>query len=327
MNKKTFIFFLISLLIGGLLCFPVMASNQNSNQCANIINSKEADGTYDPIYIGVLLTQECANVFVREVPKDAPAIVLHAGFPSAVDGVVPSNRLLEYLLSIVEGGEHEYFNLDGEINSLLDDLAKDDIADASKIANIRDFVLASQEGGDLSRVSDKRRFASYLPIWRNDQQRETFRNTCKEVGCPNPGSAATICKTSDFLALKMQYASSPREVISAFEQCPTSTFDAAFVQSLRKYGMIETFCSSTIQINEIRRRGFIKGSNCTNLIENIGFNSSVTSTDVLAFMRLYKNSQLPKMDPDTFAKNLKTIRGMSPRTASLIENRDLLENK
>ncbi|TWD47025.1 hypothetical protein FB480_11194 [Agrobacterium vitis] len=319
MKKKIIVSVLFAFFVGGAFYLPGMMSKSGNPQCENVLNSRDPDGRYDATYIGVILTEECAKALIKEAPNEAPAIVLQAGFVSAVDGVVSPEQVTEYMQSMVAYGNHQYFKRDKNIISFISNLEKNDGEDAETIDNISDFILASNEDAELPRATDKRRFAEYMPIWRADSQRDAFRKICEEAGCPKSGGVSDICKATDFLALKMQYASNPQEVISAFVQCDFSVFDASFIHSLRRFGMIDTSCSPATQINEIARLGFLKGSNCKAILENIGFSSSVSSTDVIQFARLYLSNSLPKMDPAVFAKNLNRIRGMSPRTASLIE--------
>lgn len=319
MKKKILTSVFVMLIIGCVVYLPGAMGNSANPQCQSILDSREPDGTYDATYIGVLLTQECAKILTEKVPKEAPAIVLQAGFASAVDGVVSPKIVVEYLQSMVMYGNHEYFDRDKNILPFIDKIEKNEGENAEKLENVRDFILASKGERELSRASDKRRFAAYMPIWREDTQREAFRKICEDADCPKSINVANICKATDFLALKMQYASNPQQIISAFVQCKFSVFDAAFIHSLRRFGMIDTSCSPATQINEIARLGFLRGSNCAAFLENIGFSSSVSSTDVIQFARLYLSNRLPKMDPAVFAKNLDRIRGMSPKTASLIE--------
>jgi hypothetical protein len=321
MKKKIIISVLFVFLGGGAFYLPGMMPNSDNNQCQSTINSRESDGTYDPIYIGVLLTQECAKVLIKEKPEEGPVIVLHAGFPSAVDGVVPPERAVEYLENRVRDGDHHYFKLDEDIIPFIDNLKNDESLDSKSLDNIRDFVLSSKEASDQSLISDKQQFAKYLPIWRDEGERVEFQKICADTGCPEPEPVSNICKTNDFFKLKMLYASDPQKVVSAFDQCAFSVRDASYIRSLRKFGMMDTSCSSSMQINEIAKKGFSQVANCRKQLEAIGSLSSVGSTDVLEFARLYLNKQLPEIAPAIFAKNLRTIRGFSPSTATLLENR------
>ncbi|OLP47037.1 hypothetical protein [Rhizobium oryziradicis] len=321
MKRKIIISVLFAFLIGGAFYLPGMMSNSSNPQCQNVLNSREPDGTYDPIYIGVLLTQECAHVLIKEMPEEGPVIVLHAGFPSAVDGVVPPARAVEYLENRVRDGDHHYFKLDEDIILFIDDLKKDEKLDSKSLENIRDFVLSSKEGSDRSQISGKQQLAKYFPIWRDQGERVEFQKICADAGCPQLEPVSNICKTDDFLKLKMLYASDPKKVVSAFDQCAFSVRDASFIRSLRKFGMMDTSCSSSMQINEIAEKGFSQVANCRKQLAAIGTLSSVGSTDVLEFARLYLNKQLPEIAPAVFAKNLRTIRGFSPSTATLLENR------
>ncbi|MEF2074820.1 hypothetical protein [Consotaella aegiceratis] len=271
----------------------------------------------------ILVDADCAKAMAATGKRENAVILLDAGYPSVLVGQFESNDLMLALEQQVDQGDHGFFSTDRSLGSVLQIFADENPDLADQALRVRDFALASQAattGQDTSaEPSDRKRYAMFLPVWQSNKTRENFLRICSEADCGTPPATFNACDVEEMEANKLAYANDPASFMAKAEKCDTSLQNLVFVQALRKFGMIDSSCSPTMQINAVVKTGLEAAASCTGLLKAISEQSAFSSADVVRYYRRVQDSEFT-LPPDVALRNADDIAFISPSIAERLRS-------
>lgn len=296
------------------------ACSSDTNSCPDLSAIRDLASSGDPAGAAVLVTSECAKVLAEGGEEEDAYIAMEAGFISAVVGHIADERLLQALETAMQQGDQGFVSSDTSLPAALRLLAEKDGLLADRILAAHDFVLAAQTvtpgHSAQGKPADPARFALFLPVWRDDMARKTFLSFCEREDCGPVSMALDPCVLDDGLerSVKRAFSTDPQAFIGKLAQCRLNVESPEFVLRLRRFGIIDASCTSTMQVNAIAQSGFASGASCRTLLTNISDQSALSASDVVRYVRMTATSEL-NLSPQRQAANAASFGALSPFTA------------
>ncbi|NTF10348.1 hypothetical protein G6L37_24025 [Agrobacterium rubi] len=304
-----------------LLCY--LQPNYGSSADCVVERAIRDDGSVDSVYLGVNLSAECAVKAGRETDVSFTSAILQAGYVSALVGTVSDTQIINYLKEIVRNGDHGYFKYDADIYQLLKGLMDRNPNFVEDLQDVYDFVLAARE--EKGTPFDLSRYAFYLPVWRDQLQRNKFFEVCSAEKCGKVVAISDFCNPESFMDLKVYYLKSTAVAREGLRRCNYDFNDPSLLLSLRRSGIVDSSCSASLQLNAMLRYGFEIAKNCSSVMGKLDKHVPINSSDLVRFVRDLMTQTNPALSEEYIRRIVDFVRMLSPKTADQINKRFSLQ--
>eukprot|EP00913_Durusdinium_trenchii_P010530 g9874.t1 len=282
----------------------------------------------DPAGAALLVTRECAKALAESGKEGDAYLAMEAGFISSAVGHLDDEKLLEALETAVRQGDQGFVSQDSLLPAALRRMAEDDAKLADRILVVHDFVLAAHTidpehsaKAQPEAPTDPARFALFLPVWRDEAARNAFRTFCDREDCGPVLTGLDPCTLDDGLerSAKRAFSTDPRAFMGKLAQCTVNLEDPELVLTLRRLGIIDASCTSTMQVNAIAQAGLVDGASCRMLLANISDQPALSASDIVRYVRMIAAGEL-KVPPERQAANAASFDTLSPATAKRLSD-------
>ena len=225
--------------VGGFCLYQSTARAEVAREACSIV--PEGFESPAPEMLAAILDYDCARAIAARDAKQAATLALEFGYPSLLLDHADRSEVFDVFGSLVEVGDHGFFSNDPDFIPAIRHIADQANSWAEPAKRIHDFALSSLPSEIQAEFAfDAQQYLSFLPIWNDLQRLSSLAAVCEEIGCESqptqcPGPVGLTDKTD----------TSPSELI---ELCEPS-FE--WLQALRRSGVIDSDCTSTLQINRI----------------------------------------------------------------------------
>lgn len=184
-----------------------------------------------PLELAALFDIECARTVVDERGAEGTTLAIDLGYPSLLFGREPDATVIELLEATAQEGDRGFFSADPDIAEIL--LAR---PDASNHRELISFVLSAHR-------SEQRVDPMDISIWSDPKAAEALVMLCAEKGCQSPSAPCPELSMEDKLAV----AKGKLALSDLIAQCEITP---AWAVALRRAGVVDTRCTSTLQVSE-----------------------------------------------------------------------------
>ncbi len=227
MSRILGIVLLASFGIGGGIWYWFAEVNKNEG----FICDRTVDGIARdvPLELAAMLDRNCAAVYVAQ--SEAPVrTAFDLNYPSlAYNHVSQPENVDAVIESAVTQGDRGFFMSDPAILDMLEE------------GEVADFVRTIFDPATANNAAT----LHVLPLWQSPENAAQFLSACKNIDCTED---KTICPTRVGLADKLRLAGGDVTLADIVNTCKIS-FD--WILALRRAGLLDTTCSSTLQVNRI----------------------------------------------------------------------------
>jgi hypothetical protein len=232
-----------------------------------------------------MLDVGCAYKLASEKSDLRDVIAMEMGYPSLLLGSRTEEEIIQTLHLIVQEGDHGFFSSDPYIVPALRKLAEESNSNVDAIEDIHDFALSAQplqSGLQTALAFNINQYLQYLPVSKQSKQAELFSEWCKNESCV---SKASDCSSSVSLQDKLDLVSGKQTVEQFFLSCSQNPES---IKLLRKAGIIDSYCSSTMQINRVLQSQAKIDDLC--FYQEFSFeNGAANSADIARYLRFLYN--------------------------------------
>ncbi len=202
----------------------------------------EAIGAEIPTELAAMLDRTCAAAFVA---VNGPSRAFDLGYPSLAFDHADENEVLAVIDATAGEGDRGFFASDPAILDRLPD------------GLTADFVRASRDAqAALSQANDVGAVLRAIPIWGNDANMEVIVDGCGDFDC---ATDASDCAGYVGLADKLRVAQGTATLAEVQTACPVSP---GWVLGLRRAGLVDTACTSTLAVNRAMADPATLGTAC-----------------------------------------------------------------
>jgi hypothetical protein len=280
----------LSALVGVAQYFGVAISTKTTSEVSDMMpclakTVNLPDGA--PPELVAVLSQNCAAFMADHNPDMRLSLAQDYGYPSLMWGHFPVDEVIKSWSALVDEGDHEYFRNDADIQA---------IVLASSLSNtVKAFVVSATEKSraPINNI-DLSLWATTLPIWNDRDASEQLMSACNANNCKGP---PTRCPENVGLEDKLLVASGAKTLAEVVNDCPLTV---GWLVALRRGGMIDTTCTSTLHINRIINQGLNPTKACFSEDNRTSGTSVSTSADILRQLR-FKLMANPSSLPDPAA--------------------------
>lgn len=212
--------------IGAGIAWAVLPAGPDTETACN----GSAIGLTDnaPADLVAIFDRDCASALVTE---QGVGIAYDYGYPSLLMQHAPSDDANAAIDAIIAEGDRGFFANDPTVLDQLD-------GDAA------DFVRASLAPQDaLAAASDPTMVLQSIPLWNADQNAEFIIAGCETTDCT---ADLTECDGHVGLADKLALATGDKSLDDVYASC---TISPTWVLALRRAGLVDTSCTSTLTVN------------------------------------------------------------------------------
>lgn len=245
------------------------------------------------------LSDDCLLKQVADHDLYVAGLVMTMGRSSLLFGHIEETTLLSLLEAEVQSGTRAVFVLDGGLIAALDTVEGDN---SERAAALADFALASQAESRVSDASDPNAYWAYRPatLLRRDQ----ITAYCSREDCSEPEALSCSPESPH---LKYLAATDSAAFWNEIANC---SIEPDFVLSLRRAGLLDGLCSSSLQVNAAMKNGLGPETTCEQLLSHWPHQSFAT-LDLFAYIGLI----LPKrgLGEDRIEENSAAILSSFPR--------------
>ncbi len=188
-----------------------------------------AIGTGAPEELAAMLDQTCAAALVAE---KGPALAFDLGYPSLALATGDRDEVLAVIDATIGEGDRGFFAADPDLPAAL------------PAGPTADFVSAAMDPAKaLSQADDIAAVLRAIPIWGADSNLEIIARGCGDYDCTGDISE---CAGYVGLADKLAIAEGTTTLAEVQSACPISP---GWILGLRRAGLVDTACTSTLAVN------------------------------------------------------------------------------
>jgi hypothetical protein len=242
-NSRKILWISCCAVAGGAFLFseksPFLSAPHALSPCtANAIDLP--DGA--PPELFAVLSQSCATFLADSDEDTRLTLAQDYGYPSLLWDDFPTEDVLDSWAAIAAEGDHEYFRHDQKIQEIV---MKSDASEPLKA-----FVFAStSEVAPPPPEIDLKLWALALPIWENGVVASKLVDACIGDQCRGK---PTLCAGDVGLDDKLLVAKGSKLLADLVDDCPMTD---GWLRALRRAGLLDTTCTSTLQINRVLNDG------------------------------------------------------------------------
>lgn len=199
-----------------------------------------------PAALVAMLSPDCYDHALKDLTT--PQTALDYGYPSRLFGLVSDAEASEIMALSAAEGDRGFFAADGDILTHLDAIGDRSAAD---------FVIASlAPAATLKKGPASPDFLMALPLWGRPENSRLLVQYCKQHDCE---ATRTQCPDQVGFADKLAVAQGKMTLDDAQVLCPAS-FE--WLRALRQAGLVDTACTSAMQINMTMANPDLIGEAC-----------------------------------------------------------------
>ncbi|MBL3560153.1 hypothetical protein [Rhodovulum sulfidophilum] len=237
MNRRTILVATALLVFTGIAAMLGQQAGQEIE--ASACNTAELGLSGDaPLELGAIFSRYCARLYVEETPDEAPRLIITLGYPSLLFDYLTEREALQVISGAMNDGDRGFFAQDSEILARLNALSR-----SPEIEKIEAFLQFLPPGDAPSQSPDSAWRLSVLPIWDDAKTAALFVQGCETVDCQ---ASRTSCPGEVGLIDKLKLAQGDARLSDVAALCPISH---EWILALRRAGIVDTFCTSTLQVN------------------------------------------------------------------------------
>jgi hypothetical protein len=264
------------------------------------------------------MTESCALAFQTSVGADAKDLLVQSGFPSALYGVVGDQDLIELIDSIVEAGDQGYFGKDSGIIEVIDKLSSAGKIGREQSSLYKNFVAMSKvdrfNSAEIPSLNSEA--LDFIPIWRENTERQLFAAACKASSCVLPDAGFNLFESDNYLAIKYRLATSYETTTEQIKACQ---IDLPQFLALRRYGIIDASCSMPMHLNGMAEFKTALSISCAERFQKFHLLSYPSDNDIVRYFQFVSDpNNSSVMDLDDFRENAQAISRHSPELAQEI---------
>lgn len=227
-----------------------------------------------PLEFGAILSRDCASRYVAEIPDRAAGMMLTFGYPSLLFDYVPQKDALQVISGAMGEGDRGFFAYDEEILARLNALPK-----SPEIQKIKYFLTLAPRAEAPPQSPDTAWGLSVLPIWEDAEAATLFVQGCQTIDCQD---SRTSCPGEVGLRDKLKLARGDMRLSDVIALCPISR---EWILALRRAGVVDTFCTSTLQVNAALNDIAFLERGCFPEDVQLHYYDALTPNDAVMFLR------------------------------------------
>jgi len=231
-----------------------------------------------PLQLAAMLDRDCAIVYIGQ-SKDPARTAIDFGYPSLAYDYATRSDVDGVLEAVVLEGDRGFFMSDPAILDLLEP------------GPVTDFVQTTFAPETATTVAT----LHVLPLWGSPGNSAQFVKACETIDCITD---KTLCPARVGLADKLRLARGEATLGVIADSCEIS-FE--WVRALRVAGLLDTACTSTLQVNRIMDDHTRVAEPCFGPDFSIKSEPAVGANDLIRFIRLKGVNDLDKETVDVFS--------------------------
>lgn len=235
--------------------------------CVASADDRALPGT-PPANLVAMLSADCYDKALQDEDDALSAIVY--GYPSRVFRLRDKTEAVELVVAVVQEGDRGFFTADRDILNYVSVLPR----------AAADFITASLLPAETLQTGEvSADFLMAIPLWDQPENELLLTDYCAEHDCQ---MTETECPYYVGLADKLAVASGSMTLQQAQTLCPLS-FE--WLLALRRAGLIDTSCTSTMQINRIMADPTLLDAACYPLDLSMMDLPAATPDDAVRYLR------------------------------------------
>lgn len=199
--------------------------------------------------------------------------VMDLGYPSRLFKLISKTEVLDLLSMAVNEGDRGFFESDADIL-----LQVEGWGDTKTVEFIQ-ATLSPEEILQKKEVSTD--FLMALPLWGRPENSQFLVDYCEGHDCE---VTRTACPDSIGLSDKLAVAKGEKSLNEIQNLCPMSH---EWIRSLRQAGLVDTICTSTMQINRVMVDPETLNNACYPQEMSLQDIPAATTTDAIRYLRQY----------------------------------------
>ncbi len=236
-----------------------------------------------PLQLAAMLDRDCAIIYIGQ-SKDPARTAIDFGYPSLAYDYAPRSDVNAVLEAAVLEGDRGFFMSDPAILGLLGP------------GPVTDFVKTIFAPKTATTAAS----LHALTLWRSPENMAQLRNACETIGCT---ADKTICPTRVGLADKLRLVRGQATLATIAYICEISSDRERieWIRALRRAGLLDTACTSTLQVTRIMRDNTRLAEPCFGPDFSIK-TEPAGDNDLIRFIRRKGVGALDKETLDAFAR-------------------------
>ncbi|BCH55123.1 hypothetical protein GOZ89_15490 [Agrobacterium vitis] len=194
-----------------------------------------------PWQLSALLSIDCFTADSRMPEEQRLKFAMDFGYPSFVLKTAEQDEAIAAIGAVAKEGDRGFFSADPYIEAAIDSQPKSEDAEF-----VRDFLHSAKSASKFFQSGEiNENFLYTLPLWNNPENIKLLTNWCARNKCEGEKRE---CPQRISIKDKIEIAVGKISLEDVYRLCDIS-FE--WIRELRLAGLIDTQCTSTMQINKV----------------------------------------------------------------------------
>lgn len=246
-----------------------VAYAETSNACdLSVVGIADAS---PPAELAAILNYDCAADYLDKNPDIAAGMAINMGYPSLLLEHTTDAQAIELMETAAADGDRGFFADDPEILYNLEEL---DVP-----YTLLAFVRTATGSSYLNEAENSAAYLERINLWKSPVNARLLTRSCAKYGCEEK---TTTCPSEFGMADKMRIAAGDIDLYESIALCDISP---EWIISLRRAGVVDTSCTSIMQINAaLQDPGRLPGQ-CLESSKQLSGYNAIGSTDYSRYIR------------------------------------------